>query len=152
MQTEQSRLALKRANEIRLHIAVLKKQLAAKTITINDVITDEAVKNLFLWDVFPVAANGGHCLHPPDVLGYPSPCHGPVRQPQRTPTAFGSGVGWGTDLCGASCDQRTRTSKVDGMIDQALANAAVVARQVLGAVRPEQAGGLVICLTTGRGR
>lgn len=38
------------------------------------------------------------------------------------------------------------------MIDQALANAAVVARQVLGAVRPEQAGGLVICLTTGRGR
>lgn len=32
------------------------------------------------------------------------------------------------------------------MIDQALANAAVVARQVLSA------GGIVICLTTGRGR
>lgn len=52
MQTEQSRLALKRAHEIRLHIAVLKKQLAAKTITINDVLVDEAVENLFLWDVF----------------------------------------------------------------------------------------------------
>lgn len=44
--------ALARANETRSRIAGFKQQLAARTITIDHVLTDRAVKNLFVWDVF----------------------------------------------------------------------------------------------------
>ena len=87
MQTEQSSWRQTR-NEIRLHIAVPRKQLDGKTITINDVPWTRRSRRFR--GTVPVAANGGRAYTRQMFSATRLPSRSGAARPQDQP-AFGSG-------------------------------------------------------------